>query len=157
MHHLLAHLEDSFLIRTVWMESSSERQRMVNPRKAYPIDTGLIPLFDRSGKSNIGHALETAVLIELERRRFHVTYVRTDAGHEVDFLARGDDGSATLIQVCADASDPDTAGREMRALLETGRRFPKAGMLLITLTRDRLPANIPKGVTARPAYEWMLE
>ena len=44
LHQLLAHLEDCFLVRIVWMESTSERQRMVNPRKAYPVDPGLIPV-----------------------------------------------------------------------------------------------------------------
>ena len=38
------------------------------------------------------HPLETAVLVELERRGFEVTYVRTPAGYEVDFLARGAGG-----------------------------------------------------------------
>lgn len=80
LHQLLGNLEDCFLIRTVWLESSSERQRMVNPRKAYPVDPGLIPVFDRSGRANTGHALETAVLIELERRGASVTYVRTPEG-----------------------------------------------------------------------------
>jgi uncharacterized protein len=37
LHSYLAHLEDAFLIRTVAMHSASERQRMVNPRKAYPV------------------------------------------------------------------------------------------------------------------------
>ena len=82
LHQLLAHLEDCFLVRLVWMESGSERQRMVNPRKAYPVDPGLIPLFDRTGRANVGHALETAVLVELERRRFDVTYVRTPEGYK---------------------------------------------------------------------------
>jgi uncharacterized protein len=68
VHQLIGHLQDCFLVRIVWMESASERQRMVNPRKAYPVDPGPIPVFDRTGRSNIGHALETAVLIELERR-----------------------------------------------------------------------------------------
>ncbi len=31
------------------------------PRTVYPVDTGLIALFDRSGKANTGHALETVV------------------------------------------------------------------------------------------------
>ncbi len=64
----LGYLEDCFLVRIVWMESASERQRMVNPRKAYPVDPGLIPVFDRTGRANLGHAPETAVLLELERR-----------------------------------------------------------------------------------------
>jgi len=47
VHLLLGYLEDCFLLRTVWIEADSERRRMVNPRKAYPVDPGLIPLFDR--------------------------------------------------------------------------------------------------------------
>ena len=65
---------------------------MVNPRKVYPVDPGLIPVFDRTGRANVGHALETAVLIELERRGCESTYVRTAEGYEVDFLARSPDG-----------------------------------------------------------------
>jgi hypothetical protein len=156
LHHLVGYLEDCFLVRTVWMEADSERQRMVNPRKVYPVDSGLIPLFDRTGRSNVGHALETAVLIELERRRCEVTYMRTPEDHEVDFLARAPDGTEHLIQVCADATDPDTAGREIRALREAGRRLPKARRWLLTLTKDRAPADPPEDVTCRPAYQWML-
>ena len=33
-----------------------------------PADTGLIPVFDRSGKLNVGHALEVVVFHELQRR-----------------------------------------------------------------------------------------
>jgi hypothetical protein len=156
LHQLLAHLDDCFLVRTVWMESDSERQRMVNPRKMYPVDTGLIALFDRTGRANVGHALETAVLVELERRRWEVTYVRTVEGHEVDFLAREPGGGMHLIQVAADASDPATAARELRALAEAGRRFTRARRWLLTLTRDAAPAEIPDDVTVWPAYQWML-
>lgn len=156
VHQLLGHLKDCFLVRLVWMESASERQRMVNPRKAYPVDTGLIPLFDRTGRANMGHALETCVLVELERRRFDVTYVRTKSGHEVDFLARGPLGEELLVQVCADLTDPATATRELRALLESGAQHPQALMLLLTLTRDRCSVEIPEGVHVQPAYEWML-
>jgi hypothetical protein len=156
VHQLLAHLEDCFLIRLVWMEAKSERQRMVNPRKAYPVDAGLIPLYDRSGRANRGHALETAVLVELQRRRCLVTYVRTEGGFEVDFLAREPAGRQWLIQVCADASDPQTAARELRALAEAGAKFPEARQLLLTLTRDGAPAEAPRGVTVQPAYQWML-
>jgi hypothetical protein len=68
LHQYLSYLEDAFLVRTVALHSPSERQRMVNPRKAYPVDPGLIALFERSGRSHTGRALETVVLLELERR-----------------------------------------------------------------------------------------
>ena len=156
LHQLLSHLEDCFLVRVVWMESSSERQRMVNPRKAYPVDPGLIPVFDRTGRANTGHALETAVLVELERRGFEVTYLRTPEGYEVDFLARAPGGGMELVQVCADLSDPATATRELRALAAGGVLFPRARKRLLTLTRDGLPAEAPADVEVQAAWEWLL-
>ena len=156
VHQLLGHLDDCFLVRVVSMETSSERQRMVNPRKAYPVDPGLIAVFDTTGRANLGHALETAVLVELERRRLDVTYVRTPQGYEVDFLARGPERRPELIQVCADLSDAVVLDRELRALEAAGELFPDAGKRLLTLDRDNLPATMPDGVVAETAWEWML-
>jgi predicted AAA+ superfamily ATPase len=157
VHELLAYVEDCFLVRTVWLESGSERRRMVNPRKAYPVDPGLIPVFDRTGRANVGHALETAVMIELERRHANATYVRTPGGREVDFLARSATGEEALIQVCADPTAPEVRERELEALREAADEFPRATRTMLTLTRDALPAELPAGIVARPAYEWLLE
>lgn len=100
LHAYLSYLEDAFLVRIVSIATDSERQRMVNLRKVYPIDMGLIPGFDRSVKANVGHALETAVYLELERRGAEVSYVKSPrAGYEVNFLARYPNGHAELIQV----------------------------------------------------------
>jgi len=93
------------------MHTHSERQRMVNPRKVYPVDPGLIPVYDRTGQSNLGHALETAVQVELERRGCEVGYVRTREGFEVDFLVQDPRGSWCLLQVCADISAQTTRER----------------------------------------------
>jgi predicted AAA+ superfamily ATPase len=156
LHDLLAHLQDCFLVRAIWMESSSERQRMVNPRKIYPVDTGLIPVFDRTGRANLGHALETAVLVELERRQAEVHWVRTPEGHEVDFLAQFPDGRVELIQVCADASEPATARREIRALDEAREAHPEAKARLITATVSGLPEKAPGGVEVQTGWGWMV-
>ena len=157
VHQLVAYLQDCFLVHIVWMESASERQRWVNPRKAYPVDTGLIPVFDRTGRSNVGHVLKTAVAVELKRRGFEVTYLRTSEGFEVDFVARSRDGTVELIQVCADLTDPATAEREFRALATAADRFPEAKRRLLTLTRDDLPSSAPAGVEVQPAWQWMLD
>ncbi|MDQ5988231.1 MAG: hypothetical protein CSYNP_03989 [Syntrophus sp. SKADARSKE-3] len=156
VHQLMGYLQDCFLIRTIWMESSSERQRMVNPRKAYPVDPGLIPVYDRTGRPNTGHALETAVYLELERRRAEVSYVKTPKGFEVDFLARYPSGEEELIQVCADVAASNTADRELRSLIEAGRQFPRARKYLLTLTQDGLPREVPSDILAQPAYVWLL-
>ena len=160
VHEMLAHLEDAFLVRLVPMASSSERQRQVNPRKVYPIDPALIPAFDRSGKANLGHALETVVLLELERRGGEVGYVRTASGCEVDFLSTAPDGKRTFIQVCADLSEPAVREREFRALTEVLTKGRKAPALLLALTTtDALAAQAqaPAGLRVHAAWEWLLK
>jgi len=156
LHDYLAHLEDAFLVRTVSLHTASERQRMVNPRKAYPIDPGLISLYERSGRINLGHALETAVFLELERRGYETDYVRTRDGYEVDFFARDPEGKATLIQVCTEVSDPGTYEREVRALAAAAAEYPGAIPLLLTF--DTLPPrlSLPKPLRWQPAIAWLL-
>ncbi len=157
LHAYLAHLEDAFLVRTVPVATDSERRRQVNPRKAYPIDPGLIPVFDRSGKANLGHALETTVLLELERRGCTTAYVRTPEGFEVDFLATGPEGDEHLIQVCAELDDAETLARELRALEAAAVRHPRAHASLITLTLPARRASIPEHIQVTTAAVWLLE
>ncbi len=156
LHDLLSYLEDAFLIRLVSVDTESERRRMVNPRKVYPVDPGLIPVFDRSGKANLGHALENAVLIELERRGAEVRYVRTGSGFEVDFSARLPDGRQELIQVCADLTDPPTRDREIRALVEAAADYPKASLRVISLYPESR-MNIPESIAMSDSASWFLE
>ena len=160
LHQMLAHLEDAFLVRLVPLATSSERQRQVNPRKVYPVDPALIPAFDRSGKANLGHALETAVLIELQRRGCDTAYMFTPGGFEVDFLATEPGGRRALVQVAADLSDKATREREFRALTDARPVHRRADGLLLTLTGGDVHAaqtDAPAGVTVRTVWEWMLE
>jgi len=156
LHAYLAHLEDAFLIRTVTIAAASERRRMVNPRKAYPVDPGLIPVFDRSGNANLGHALETTVALELERRGAALAYVRTEAGREVDFLARYPDGRQDLIQVCADLDSPATRERETQALLEAAQEYPRVRLHIVALNADAV-RGLPKSITLHAASAWLSE
>ena len=112
VHALLGHLLDAFLISAVPLATESERKRNSNPRKLYPADPGFIKAFDASGRANAGHALETVVLNELERRGAEVGYVKTGTGLEVDFLVRYPAAGEELIQVCADLSTSEARSRE---------------------------------------------
>lgn len=154
LHQLLGYLEDCFLVRLTWMESNSERQRMVNPRKAHPVDPGLIGIFDRSGKANLGHALETAARVELERRRADVRYFRTREGYEVDFLARWPEGGESLVQIAADLSEPATREREVRALVAASSERPQAKAVLLTLAPESI-GDIPPGIVVSDAALWL--
>ena len=156
LHDYLGHLEDAFLIRTVSLHTASERQRMVNPRKAYPVDPGLIPLYDPTGRGNLGHALETVVLIELERRGCEVGYIRTTDGYEVDFHVRDPEGHILLIQVCSDVGDAGTWEREIRALSSAASAYPHAQPLLLTFDPQPPRVTLPRPLESQAAGAWLL-
>lgn len=154
---LLGHLADAFLLSAVPLATESERRRNTNPRKIYPADPGLIGAFDTSGRANTGHALETAVLNELERRGADIGYVSTAEGFEVDFLARHRGAGEELIQVCADPTAPETRDRELRAFADAGREHPRAKKRLLVLDRDAVVRVSTPDVRVQPAYEWLLD
>jgi len=156
LNEYLAHLEDAFLIRTLSLHTSSERQRKLNPRKAYPVDPGLMPIYERSGRPNWGHALETAVFLELERRGYEMGYVRTPQGFEVDFLAKSPGEPPLLVQVCADVQDPPTYDREVRALAAAAGAHRSARALLVTLESTPPTPSLPPLLEWRCAADWLL-
>lgn len=156
VHAMFGHLLDAFLISAVPLATHSERRRNSNPRKVYPVDSGLIGAFDAAGRANVGRALETVVGNEFIRRKAQVGYLKTARGYEVDFHVRRIAGGEGLVQVCADPSERATMERELRALEDAAREHPRAKRQLLVLTRDQVPAAAVKGVLVRPAYEWLL-
>lgn len=156
LYDFLDHLEDAFLLTSIPIATDSEKRRQVNPRKVYPADPALIPVYDRSGKANTGHLLETAVFNELQRRGADISYVKTTSGYEVDFLARFPDGSNTLIQVCQTLDNPATLDREVRALQEAAHDYPDTSLLLLTGESILPQPEISSSITSIPAWQWIL-
>ena len=147
--------QDSFLLHSIALCSDSVRRRQVNPRKVYPVDTGLMALFELSGKPNTGHALETAVLHHLLRQGASVSYVHTPSGYEVDFCAQLPTGETWLVQVCLDLTDNDTLQREVRALQDTPSQWPNARRMLVSLSAPAVLA-LPPGIEHHRATTWLL-
>lgn len=156
VYEYLAHLSDAFLIRTVELHTNSARRRMVNPRKAYPVDPGLVDMFGWVNQGQIGQKLETVVMVELERRGYEVGYLKTADDWEVDFHATTRNGEALLIQVCAEVSNAATLERELRALASAMKEHPTARAALVTLNSTPPPAT-PTGAEWWPAAGWLLE
>ena len=101
-------------------------------------------------------ALETAVLLELERRGWEVSYVRTPEGWEVDFCAHRPDKAPLLVQVCPETAGDRTWEREVRALRSAGETYDAARLLLVTLDSSPPRQGLPDGMTWAPAARWLL-
>lgn len=157
LYAFLDHLEDTFLLQAIPVATDSEKRRQVNPRKVYPVDPAIAQVFDRSGKRNLGHALEVTVHNELRRRGAETAYVKTPEDFEVDFLARNRDGSQWLVQVCAGFDAEHTLERECRALIAAARHIPSDRLLLLTAETPFPTPDVPPPIEVLPAWLWMLD
>lgn len=160
----LDHLRDAYLVFLVPIRTRSAKQRIVNPRKVYAVDTGLAAAMRAAGARNLGAALENFVYLELRRRLGRlaegaVSYYRTASGREVDFAVDPVLPHATLelVQSCASLQDPETREREVRAVVEAMAETGVSRATLVTLAdRDRIVTSEGE-IRVVPAWEWALE
>lgn len=156
LHEYLAYLSDAYLFFQVYVHSSSERARMVNPRKIYAIDTGLVHACSRSVRSDRGRLLENFVFLELRRLTDMIEYYRTKKGHEVDFLITDRTGRRSLIQVSADMTAQDTRHRELRALSEAMKECDLKQATIVTLNQEETIETKAGHIQIVPASLWAL-
>lgn len=160
----LDHLSDAYLVFLISIRSRSAKQKIVNPRKVYAVDTGLAAAMRAGGARNLGALLENFVYLELRRRLGRlaegaISYYRTGSGREVDFavdpLLPG--GSLELVQVCTSLQAAETKERESRALVEAMAETGVSRATIVTLA-DRESIETEAGtIRVVPAWEWALE
>lgn len=99
------------------------------------------------------HLVRLRKTISLEP--FDVSWVKTEADYEVDFLARSLTGDEALIQVCAALDAPAMQAREVRVLQDAAQTRPHATLHLIAMD---YPARIqlPDGIQLHRASQWLL-
>lgn len=156
LYDLLSYLQDAYLVRLVSMHSASERQRMRNPRKVYPIDPGIIPVYERGRSENHGRTLESAILLELERRGYEVGWVRVGEGYEVDVHAEHPVAEPLLIQVSLETGPESAWEREVRSLDAAAQEYRQARPILLTLDPTPPSRPLPGRVEWFSASQWLL-
>jgi len=154
---LYEHLEqivDAYLVFPITVHSRSERSRRVNPRKVYPIDTGLAAAYRASRSVDMGRQLEGFVFTHLRRDRIKIEYYRTRNGHEVDFITSCTGEETALYQVALTLSDSETRAREVDALCEAMDEVGIDRGTIITMDEQET-IETPQGIIdVVPAWGW---
>lgn len=156
LHEYLDYLSDAYLFFQVHVHTHSERVRMVNPRKIYAIDPGLVRACSRNVRPDWGRLLENFVFLELRRSSAVIEYYRTDTGREVDFLVTDRSGQRSLIQVVADMKEPATRQRELKAIVEAMKECKLRQATVVTLTREEKLETEAGRIQILPAWLWAL-
>lgn len=156
LHNYLAYLSDVYLFFDVTIYTYSERQRMVNPKKVYAVDTGLVQACSQSVHPDWGLLLENFVYLELRKTGSQINYYKTKKGHEVDFVTTDIHGRLTLYQVALDLNDPETRKREIRSLDTAMQELSLKVSFIITLNHEEDIQKDAKRIHVIPAWYWAL-
>jgi predicted AAA+ superfamily ATPase len=149
----LSYLEDSYLFQLVPKFSYSLRKQMVNPRKVYTIDTGMITVNSGSFTDDDGRKLENLVYLQL-RRKYQEIYYFSEK-RECDFVVFSKGRVVAAIQVCLELN-PDNIDREIEGLMAALEELKLKEGSIITLNQEDRYEKDGRVIKVVPCHEFLL-
>lgn len=150
--------EDSFLLYSVPIFSPSQTKQLVNPRKLYCVDNGLLRTVSFSLEDNRGVLLENAVFVHLRRKAKEIFYYKTRKGYELDFVVVGEKKELRLIQVSENLREQKVRAREIRALSSAMQELDTRQGLIVTLDDPPEEIKVESGtISIKPLWRFLLE
>jgi predicted AAA+ superfamily ATPase len=146
----LAYAESVFLVHLLYPYSKKPKERRTKP-KAYPIDSGILGLFE----NDKGKKFETAVLVELLRRGEEVYYYKSGDA-DIDFIITRNGKAYSMIQASYSIDNFNTYEREVQSIEKGAKELGCNTALIITFDEEK---NIKsKGVEIKivPLWKWLL-
>ncbi|KAB2846466.1 MAG: ATP-binding protein [Melioribacteraceae bacterium] len=150
----VSYLEDSYLFFSVPKFEYSYRKQLVNPKKIYAIDNGLINCNTVSLSDDKGRLLENSVFIELKRHGKNIFYYR--GKNECDFIIEEKRKITEAYQVCYRLKE-DNKSREINGLMEVMNETKLAGGFILTMNQEDQFEIDGKTIKVIPAWKWMNE
>ncbi len=147
-----SHLEYSYMIAFLPKFSYSTKVQLINSRKVYAIDLGMVTAVTNLSTIDKGRRLENLIYIHL-RKKFKELYFFDDKG-ECDFVAMKNGQVEALVQVCYELN-ADNLTREVNGLEVAMQFFGLSKGTIVTFNNsDRIK---PKGfvIDVISAYQYL--
>jgi predicted AAA+ superfamily ATPase len=161
----LGYLERAFLFFSLPRFSWKMSEQINANRKIYCIDNGFISAKGFQFSANSGKIMENLVAVKLKKMvlegKLELSFWKNARHEEVDFIIKKGTKVTELIQVCFDASRPETRNREMRALINASRELKCRKLMVLTNDleiEEDLEWFGKKGkVRFYPLWKWLME
>lgn len=147
-----SYLELSYLVSFLPMFSHSAKAQLINPRKVYAIDLGLVEAISNTMTEDVGRKLENLIFLHL-RRKYTELYYFDDKG-ECDFVAMERGTVVELVQVCYELT-PDNLKRELNGLLKAMQFFNQHKAIIVTFDNSDFIEKDGYEVAVIPAYKYL--
>lgn len=154
------YLKQAYLLIGVQKYSAKSKVRAVQ-EKIYAVDVAMMDQRENAfAGENLGHRLETIVLIHLVRKckleGLDVYYLNDRYG-ECDFLICKGNSVIQAIQVSYDISAEKTRKREINGLMIAARQTQCNNLLLLTDHESSIIVESGNQIKVQPVYDWCLE
>jgi hypothetical protein len=135
------------------MFSHSTKAQLINPRKVYAIDLGLVNAVSTTLTENLGRKLENLIFLHLRRKYTELYYF--DEKGECDFVAMKNDNVVELVQVCYELT-PDNLKRELNGILQAMKFFNFNKATIVTYSNSDFIKENAYEIAVVPAYKYLL-
>ena len=147
-------LREAYLFFTINKYDTSIKKQIVNDKKIYAVDTGLVNSSSFQFSENRGSILENAVFLELKRRKKEIFYY--EEKKECDFIIKSGRNIIQVIQVTDNLSNPSTRKREIEGVKDAMNQFNLDEGYIITFDAEETIIEDSKKIHVIPYWKWLL-
>jgi uncharacterized protein len=151
----LTYAQQAYLLYSINKFDYSVKKQLVNSKKIYCIDTGLVNSLSFQFSQNKGRLLENLVFITLLRKYSEIYYHRDNG--ECDFVIKEGLKIKQAIQVTLSLKDIDVKKREIKGLMDAMMTYKLKEGLIITENEKETIKLKNKTIYVKPMYEWLEE
>lgn len=146
--------ESAYLFFAINKYDFSVNKQLVNPKKIYCVDNGVLKLNSFSFSENRDRYLENLVFMQLKRHGKQVYYHR--AAGECDFIINEGTDIVEAIQVCYLLTD-ENQQREVDGLVDACRVYGLKRGLILTYDLDDSFHVDGVEILVKPVWKWLVE
>jgi predicted AAA+ superfamily ATPase len=151
MMDYLSFFVDAYLFFFIPRFSYSHKVQLVNPKKVYCVDNGLIEINSVSFNEDNGRLLENMVFMHLRRKTAEIYYFSEKK--ECDFIVFENGKLQSLVQVCW-LLDENNMERELSGIIEAMNFFDRKSATIITHKQFDTFIIDGKTIEVQPFFAW---
>ena len=154
----ISYLEDTYMLFQLFPFSWKVKYQLMQVKKVYSIDTGLIEALSPGSSKNLGRIMENVVAVNILRRepRENVFFYLTPRHEEVDFVIREGMKIKQLIQVTHASGRDEIERREIKSLVKASNEFGCKDLVIITWDYEDEMNIDGKTIKCIPRWKWLL-
>jgi len=154
----ISYLEDAYMLFQLFPFSWKVKYQLMQVKKVYSIDTGLIEALSPGSSKNLGRIMENVVAVDILRRepRENVFFYLTPRHEEVDFVIREGMKIKQLIQVTYASGRDEIEKREIKSLIKASNELKCKDLEIITWDYEDELKIEDKTIRCIPLWKWLL-